>query len=155
MLNVVSAVLRAQSLILSIHGCSQPSQQCVLAVPGEECVPIRAPKDLDDVPPGSREQRLELLDDLSVTAYRSVETLQVAVDYKCDVVQLLARSQCQRADRLRFVHLTVSEHSPHVALGSVEQAPISQVPHEPRLVDRIYEAQTHRSRGELPEIGHQ
>ena len=65
-------------------------------VAGEQLVPLAAPDDLDDVPAGAAEQRLELLDDLAVAAHRAVEALQVAVDDEGQVVEPLARRERQR-----------------------------------------------------------
>jgi hypothetical protein len=49
--------------------------------------------DLDDVPAGAAEVRLQLLDDLAVAADRTVELLQVAVDDPGEVVELLAAAR--------------------------------------------------------------
>ena len=72
-------------------------------VAGEQVVPLAAPDDLDDVPAGAAERRLELLDDLAVAAHRAVEPLQVAVDDEGQVVEALARRRCgaHRAIRAR------------------------------------------------------
>src|ERR1700760_211790 len=75
----------------------------------EQLVPLAAPDHLDDVPAGAPEERLQLLDDLAVAAYRAVQALQVAVDDEREVVQLLARGQADRAERLGLVHLAVAE----------------------------------------------
>ena len=60
------------------------------AILREQFVPPASPHDLDDVPAGSAEDALELLDDLAVAAHRSVEALQVAVDDERQVVEFLA-----------------------------------------------------------------
>jgi pyruvate dehydrogenase complex dehydrogenase (E1) component len=44
----------------------------------QQLIPLAAPDDLDDVPAGTAEERLELLDDLAVAAHRAVQALQVA-----------------------------------------------------------------------------
>src|SRR4028119_137215 len=49
-------------------------------VPGQQVVPLPAPEDLDHVPAGADEERLQLLDDLPVAADRTVEPPQAAVD---------------------------------------------------------------------------
>ena len=86
---------------------------------GEQLVPVAAPDDLDDVPAGAAEVRLELLDDLAVAAHRAVEPLQVAVDDEDEVVELLAGGEADRAERLGLVHLAVAEEAPHVRLRLV------------------------------------
>ena len=72
-------------------------------VAGEELVPLAGPDDLDDVPAGAAEGRLELLDDLAVAADRAVEPLEVAVDDERQVVEALAgrEVEARRATRAR------------------------------------------------------
>ena len=41
----------------------------------KERVPLGTPKHFDDVPAGANEQGFELLDDLTITANRTVESL--------------------------------------------------------------------------------
>ena len=119
----------------------------------------RAPQALDHVPAGAREQRLELVDDPAVAAHRAVEPLQVAVDDEGAVVELLARGERERGDRLGLVHLAVAEEAPDAALRRAvrrrEQAAVLQIAHEARLVDRVDRADAHRAGRELPEVGHQ
>ena len=118
-------------------------------------VPLAAPDDLDDVPAGAAEERLELLDDLAVAAHRAVELLQVAVDDEGEVVELLAGGEPERAERLGLVHLAVAEERPDVLLAGVLDAAVVQVAVEPRLVDRVDRAEAHRDGRELPEVRHQ
>jgi hypothetical protein len=92
------------------------------------------------VPAGAGEQRFELVDDPAVAAYRAVEALQVAVDDEGAVVELLARRERERGDRLRLVHLAVAEEAPDTALRRAafrrQEARVAEVAHEARLVDR-------------------
>ena len=81
-------------------------------VAGEQVVPLARPDDLDDVPAGAAERRLELLDDLAVAADRAVEALQVAVDDERQVVEALAGGDVERAERLGLVGLAVAEERP-------------------------------------------
>ena len=48
----------------------------------QQAVPLAAPDDLDYVPTRAAEEGLELLNDLAVTANRSIKTLQVGVHDK-------------------------------------------------------------------------
>ena len=64
--------------------------------------------------PGAAEHGLELLDDLAVAAHRAVEALQVAVDDEDQVVELLARRERDRPERLGLVALAVAEEAPHL-----------------------------------------
>ncbi|MCY1392372.1 hypothetical protein D9M71_72400 [compost metagenome] len=152
---VVGAVVGAEGLVLAVDGIGEAAQQHVVAVAGEQRVPVRTPDHLDHVPAGAAEQRLQLLDDLPVAAHRAVQALQVAVDDEGQVVELLARGQRQRGDGFRLVHLAVAEHAPDVALAGVGDAAVLQVAEEARLVDGADRADAHGTGGELPEVRHQ
>src|ERR687889_2069981 len=102
-----------------------------------------SPDDLDDVPAGSAEVGLELLDDLAVAADRAVEALQVAVDDEDEVVEALAAGQRDRAQRLRLVHLAVAHERPHLAPGGLRQVATLEVLHEPGLVDGHHRPEAH------------
>ena len=104
-------------------------------VAGQQVVPLAAPDDLDHVPAGAAEDRLELLDDLAVAADRAVEPLQVAVDDEGQVVEAFAGGDVQRAERLGLVGLAVAEERPDARLGGVEQAAVVEVAVEAGLVD--------------------
>ena len=130
-------------------------RQGAVAVGREQRVPAATPDDLDDVPAGAPEERLELLDDLAVAAHRSVEALEVAVDDEVEVVELLAGRELQQATRLGLVHLAVTEEGPHLLLAGVLEAPVVQVLVELRLVDRVHRAEAHGHGRELPEVRHQ
>ena len=120
----------------------------------EQRVPVGAPQHLDHVPAGAAEQRLEFLDDLAIPAHRSVEPLQVAVDDERKVVEILARGQRQRANRFGLVHLAVAEDAPDAASRRVADAPMLQIAHESRMVNRAHRSDAHRAGRELPKVGH-
>jgi hypothetical protein len=134
-----------------VHGVDEHA----VDVAGEQVVPLAAPDDLDHVPAGAPEVRLELLHDLAVAAHRAVEPLQVAVDDEDEVVELLAGGDADGAERLRLVHLAVAEEAPHARARGVLDAAVLQVAVEARLVDRVDRAQAHRDGRELPEVRHQ
>ena len=151
----VLAGLDRVGLELAVRGGVHPVDEHAVDVAGEQRVPLAAPHDLDDVPAGAAEERLELLDDLAVAADRAVELLQVAVDDEREVVELLARGEADGAERLRLAHLAVAEERPHVLLAGVLDAAVLQVAVEPGLVDRVERPDAHGHRGELPEVRHQ
>ena len=155
MLADVAAVLRLDRLVLAIDHLHHPAHQDALPVASEERIPVSAPDDLDHVPAGAAEVRLELLDDLAVAAHRSVEALQVAVDHEHQVVEVLACRQPDRALRLRLVHLAVAHEGPDLAPFGLRETTVVQVLHEARLVDRHQRSESHRHRRELPEIRHE
>jgi hypothetical protein len=95
------------------HDATQQTPWLSLA---SKWIPARAPQHLDDVPAGTEEGCLELLDDLAVAAHRAVEPLQVAVDDEHEIVELLARRHGVSApiDSV-LVHLAVAEEGPDLA----------------------------------------
>ena len=151
----VRARLDGVLLVLPVDRLAHPAHQQPVPVVGEQPVPVAPPDHLDGVPSRPAEGRLELLDDLPVPAHRPVEPLQVAVDDEDQVVELLARGQGDRPQRLGLVGLAVAQEHPHLGVGRRQQAPVLQVPLEPGLVDAHDRAEPHRDGGELPEVGHQ
>jgi hypothetical protein len=142
-------------LEIAVDGFLHALTQQTPAVARQQRIPIRAPDDLDDVPAGAAEHRFELLDDLAVAAYRAIEALQIAVDYEDQVVQPLTGGQRQRSQRLGLVHLAVAEEGPHFAPAGVQNVPMVQIAHKPRLGDGHHRGQSHGHGRELPETRHQ
>ena len=151
----VGAALDRVLLELAVDGGVHLVEQDAVGVAGQELVPLRAPDDLDDVPARAPEDGLELLDDLAVAPDRPVEALQVAVDDEDEVVELLARRDRERAERLGLVALAVAQVAPHTRAAGVGDLPVEQVAVEAGLVDRVDGAEAHRHRRELPELRHQ
>src|SRR5688572_5934362 len=155
MLSNVLARLDGVLLILAVNDLAHALDQQAIVILLEQAVPLSTPDHLDDIPSGAAEDRFELLNDLTVAANRTVEPLQIAVDDEDQVVEFLARGQRDRAERFRFVGLTVAEKRPHLRVRALLETAIFQVAHEARLIDRHDRAEAHRDRGELPEVGHQ
>jgi hypothetical protein len=132
-----------------------PLQQNARLVLGEQRVPRRAPYDLDHVPARAAEDPLEFLDDLAVATHWAVESLQVAVDDEDQVVETFAATQRNCAERLWLVAFAVAEERPDLAAFGLREAAALEVLEKARLVDRHQRTQSHRHRGELPELGHQ
>ena len=151
----VGAVVGLVGLVVTVgRGVHQVDQRAV-AVRVQQRIPLAAPHHLDDVPAGSAEERLQLLDDLAVAADRTVQALQVAVDHEGQVVQPLVGAHLNQPAAFRLVHLAIAEECPHVLIGGVLDAAIVQVVVEPGLVDRVHRAEAHGHRGELPKVRHQ
>ena len=108
----VAAAGDAELLELAVERLVHLLDEDAVDVAGQELVPLARPDDLDDVPAGAAEDRLELLDDLAVAADRTVEPLQVAVDDEGQVVEALAGRDVERAERLGLVGLAVAEERP-------------------------------------------
>src|SRR6185312_1743780 len=151
----ISAVLRLEILVFAVDAFLHQLPQSPGRIPGEEGIPIRAPKALDDVPARAAKVRLELLHDLAVATHRPVKTLQIAAHDENEVVELLAACERDRPEGFRLVHLAVAAEYPHFAALGIGKAAAVQVAQETRLIDAHDGPQAHRHRGELPEVRHQ
>ena len=87
------AVADRHALVVAVERLVHLVDEHAVLVARQQVVPLAGPDDLDDVPAGAAEDRLELLDDLPVAAHRAVEALEVAVDDEGEVVEPLARGQ--------------------------------------------------------------
>src|SRR5690606_5766495 len=148
------AVFRLERLVVAVRRRVHDVQQRALGVAGEQVIPATTPDDLDDVPAGTAEVALELLDDLAVTANRAVEALQVAVDDEGQVVETLVGGDLKLSARLDLVHLAVAQEGPDVRVGDGLDAACFEVLVRHGLVDRVDRTETHRNGGELPEVLH-
>ncbi len=149
------AVVGLEVLVLAVDRVFHHAQQVALGIARQQRVPVRTPDHLDDVPAVAAEATLQLLDDLAVAPHRAIEPLQVAVDDEDEVVELFARRQADRPERLRLVHFAVAAEHPHLAPRGVGNAARVQVLEEARLVDRLDRSQAHADGRELPEVRHQ
>src|SRR5690606_22401904 len=95
------------------------------------------------------------LDDLAVTPYRAIQTLQITVDDKNQVIELLAACQRNGAERFRLVGFAVTQEAPDSLLAGRNQAAMLQILHEAGLVNGLNGAKRHGNGRELPEIRHQ
>src|SRR6266849_2075278 len=86
----ISPALASVFLKFAIHDFVHALDKLAALVAGEERVPIASPDDFDDVPSRASESRFQLLDDLTVAADRTIESLQIAVDDEYQVVETLA-----------------------------------------------------------------
>ena len=133
----VGAALDRVPLAVAVQRLVHPLDQHAVRVARQQVVPLAPPDDLDHVPAGAAEDRLQLLDDLAVAAHRAVEPLQVAVDDEDQVVEPLARGQraARRAPRARPSRRR--RRRPRPATPAVSAMPRAlQVAVEARLVDR-------------------
>ena len=81
--------------------------------------------------------------------------MQIAVHNEYEIIELLARGETDRAQRLRLIHLTVAAEHPHLPVTRVCQTTGVQVLQEPGLVDRHERPKAHRNRWKLPKLRHQ
>ena len=99
----VSAVTRFERLIIAVDALVHQLHELAARICGEQLVPAAAPNDLDDVPSRASKDALELLDDLTVAAHRTVEALEIRVDHPDQVVEPLAARQRDRAEGLGLI----------------------------------------------------
>src|SRR6266700_3973618 len=114
-----------------------------------------SPQNLDHVPARASERGFKFLNDLSVAAHRTIQTLQIAVDDKNKIVQPLARCQCDGPERFGFVGFAISDESPNLGVGNGLHLSVFKVAIEPRLINGHQRAQAHGNRRELPKVRHQ
>ena len=143
MLAVERAVICSEGLQLAVNGAAECIGQFTVGVACKQWVPVGAPQQLDHIPAGTTEQRLEFIDDMAVAAHRSVESLQIAVDDEYEVVEFLARGQRQRRQRFRFIHFAIAKHAPHLAVLHSHQSAMFKIAHEARLIHRTDRAESH------------
>ena len=155
MLPGVGAAAGLVDLVVPVHGFLHPLTENAGLVLRDQWIPVGSPDQLDDIPASAAKDRFEFLDDLSVPANRTVESLEIAVHDEDQVVELLAPGQRNGSERLRFIHLPIAHEGPDFSAAGVANLAIVQVAHEARLVDRRDRPQAHRNRRELPEIRHQ
>ena len=151
----VCTVFGFEGLVVAVQAFFHALFQGVVGIACQEAVPAAAPNHFQHIPACTAEIAFQFLDDFAVTAYRAVQTLQVAVDHKDQVVQAFAGGQRNGALAFRFVHLAVAAETPYFATFGFGQTARFQVFQEARLVNRHQRAQAHGYGGELPEIGQQ
>src|SRR5262249_29268555 len=142
-------------LVLAVDAFLHALQQQAAPVLLEQAVPARAPQHLDDVPTGATENALELLDNLAVATNRPVKTLEIAIDDKDQVVELLATRKRDGAERLRLIRFAVAHEGPDLAIGGFGELVVLQILQESGLIDRHQRPEPHRHGRKLPEIRHQ
>ncbi len=87
-----------QLLVFAVHQFAHALHQQPFGVAFEDGVPLASPQDLDDVPSSPAKGRFQFLNNLSIPAYRSVKSLQIAVDHEDQIVELFARSERNRSE---------------------------------------------------------
>mmetsp|Transcript_14414 Transcript_14414/g.43118 ORF Transcript_14414/g.43118 Transcript_14414/m.43118 type:complete len:959 (+) Transcript_14414:868-3744(+) len=150
-----AVLLGRVALAVAVGAALEDLDEPAVEVGLDELVPLGSPDELDAVEPRAAEEALELLDDLGVAADGAVEALVVAVDDHDEVVQALVTRAGDGVDRLRLVHLTVTDEAPDAAAGGVRQAAEVQVAEEASLGHGREGADAHGHGGVLPEVRHE
>ena len=96
------------------------------------------------------------MNDLAVAADRAVEALEIAIDHPDEVVEVLAAGHADGSVRFRLIRFTVSDEGPdHGIVVLCNEFACLQVAAEAGLINGMDGPQSHRHRGENPEIRHQ
>lgn len=151
----VAARLDHVLLELTIDDFEHPLLELARFIIGENGIPVGTPDDLEDIPPGTPEETFKFLNDFTVTTDRPIETLQIAVDDPGDVIEMFASPQSDGTQSFGLIDFTIANKAPNARLAGIEQAAMLQITEEPGLIERAKWPQTHRNRGELPEVRHQ
>ena len=142
-------------LILSVSDFAAATYQDSVTIVADEAVPVGAPDAFDDVPSSAAEDGFEFLDDFSVAAYGSIETLQVAVDNEDQIVEIFAGSERDGTERLGFIHFAIAQERPNFSASRLLKAAILQIADKARVVNRLNRSKPHGNGGELPEVRHE
>ena len=142
-------------LVLPVNNLTHSRDKFAVLVIIKQRVPVISPDDFNAIPSGPAERRFELLNDLTIAANRTVQPLQVAIDDPDKVVQSFTRAQRNRAQSLRFVTFSVTDETPDVRSGRVQDPTVLQISQKPSVIDRTKRSKAHRDSGKLPEIRHQ
>ena len=139
----VGTVFGFEGLVVAVNGFVHQLDQFTAGVFTQQFVPTGTPHDFDHVPASTCEDAFQFVDDLAVTGYRTIQTLQVTVDDEAQVVQLLTGRDGDRAFRFWLIHFAVAQEGVYGLLRGVFQTTVFQILQEFRLVDRTDWAQTH------------
>ena len=86
-LTYICAIFGFEGLVVAVNGFVHQLDQFTAGVFTQQLIPTTAPHDFDNVPASAREDAFQFVNNLAVTGYRAVKTLQVTVDNKDQVVQ--------------------------------------------------------------------
>ena len=103
-------------LEFTVNGCIHLADEFAVVILRQKIVPLASPDHLDHVPASAAEETLQLLNDLSVAAHRTIKTLQVAVHHPGEVVQAFARRKGECASRLWLIHLAITKEGPDATI---------------------------------------
>ena len=82
----ILAALGLKCLVVTIGGAVHQFKKRAITILSKQLVPFASPNYLHDVPTSASKDGFQLLDDLAVTANRTIKTLQVAVNNKGEIV---------------------------------------------------------------------
>src|SRR3546814_20783356 len=107
------AVVRLVGLVFAVKRHLHYAAQKTFLVAGKQGIPVSTPHQLDDIPAAAAEVAFKFLNDLAVTAHRTVKALQIAVHDKNEIVEFLPRGTADGAQGFGLVHFAVAAEYPH------------------------------------------
>ena len=123
----VCAVFGFISLVVTVQAFFHTFAQDAVFVFCQEAVPTATPDDFHNIPTGAGKVAFQFLNDFAVTAYWTVQTLQVTVDDEYQVVQTFACCQGNSTLAFGFVHFAVATEYPYFTAFGFSQTAGFQV----------------------------
>ena len=112
----ISTIFGFESLIVTIQRFVHQLDQLAGSVFLQQRIPTGAPQNFDYIPACAAKHAFQLIDNFTVTNNRTIQTLQVTVDNKDQVIQFFTHSDSDSAFRFRLIHLTVTQEGIHFLL---------------------------------------
>ena len=112
MLALLIARQNRVALVVPIQALFHTMSQHTVVVRCQQRIPTTAPDHFEYLPISTPESPLQLLNNLAVAPHRPVETLQIAVHHKHQIIQTLARSDINCAQHFGFIGLAISNEAP-------------------------------------------
>lgn len=142
-------------LVVAIYCLFHPLYQHPVFVRSEQRIPIRSPDNFDNIPSSAPKSRFQLLNDLAIASHRAIETLQVAVDYPDEIVQIFPACQGECSRRFRLIHFAIADKTPNPGFFRTEKAATLEVTIEARLIYGHDRRESHGHGGKLPKVWNQ
>ena len=83
---VKTPIFCGEGLHLSVHRVGKGASQRLLGIPSKQAVPVAAPNEFDHIPSCTAKEFFQFVNDASVAANRTIQTLKVAIDHPYQVV---------------------------------------------------------------------
>ena len=124
-------------LVLAVHHFVHALLQQTVVIDCKQRIPVPTPDDLDHIPAGTAETAFQFLNDFAVTANRTIESLQIAVDDENQIVELLRPAMDKRTQTTSGSSHSPSPRNAQTFDRRAHQAAVVQVFHDVRLIDRL------------------
>ncbi len=151
----VRAVRNRVLLVLPIDHFTHSLDEFTVFVRVEQRIPVGTPDHFDHIPARATKGCLEFLNNFPVAAYGTVQSLEIAVYDKNQIVQFFAGSQRNSAQCFGLVGFAVAEKRPDFLPGRFAQTTIFKIMNKAGMINCGDRAEAHGDGRELPEVGHQ